>query len=106
MADSGKVRSLLLAASFPPVLGGVETLLYQMARHLGEPPLVLAPAPASATDVQIREVRAGLGARLAYRPLWALHPSLHFIQAFEAPALRAAASWRPSVIQAGHIYLA
>jgi phosphatidyl-myo-inositol dimannoside synthase len=100
------VRSLLLAASFPPALGGVETLLYQTNRLLQVPPLVLAPAPAAAHDVAVRAVRLNLAARAAYRPLWALHPSLHYAQAFWAPALRAAAGWRPQVIQAGHIYLA
>jgi phosphatidyl-myo-inositol dimannoside synthase len=100
------VRSLLLAASFPPALGGVETLLYQTNRLLQVPPLVLAPAPAAAHDVTVRAVRLNLAARAAYRPLWALHPSLHYAQAFWAPALRAAAGWRPQVIQAGHIYLA
>ena len=44
------VRSLLLAASFPPAVGGVETLLYQTNRLLTDPPLVLAPAPAAAGD--------------------------------------------------------
>ena len=33
--------------------------------------------------------------RLTYRPLWRLHPSLHFVQAFWRPARRAAA-WRPA----------
>jgi phosphatidyl-myo-inositol dimannoside synthase len=100
------VRSLLLAASFPPAVGGVETLLYQTNRLLTDPPLVLAPAPAAGTDVTVRSVRLDLAARAAYRPLWALHPALHYVQAFSAPALRAAADWRPRAIQAGHIYLA
>ena len=34
------MRSLLLAASFPPAVGGVETLLYQTNRRLAEPPQV------------------------------------------------------------------
>jgi phosphatidyl-myo-inositol dimannoside synthase len=100
------VRSLLLAASFPPALGGVETLLYQTNRLLADPPLVLAPAPAAAHDVAVQSVRLDLAARAAYRPLWALHPSLHYVQTFWRPALRAATAWRPQVIQAGHIYLA
>jgi phosphatidylinositol alpha-1,6-mannosyltransferase len=100
------VRSLLLAASFPPALGGVETLLYQTTRRMAEPPLVLAPAPAVAPDLTVQPVAAGLGARLAYRPLWAMHPSLHYLQAFWRPALRAVASSRPRVILAGHVYLA
>src|SRR6266568_2658428 len=49
------VRSLLLTASFPPAVGGIETLLYQTSRR---------------------------------------------------PALNAATTWRPSVVQAAHIYLA
>src|SRR6202171_2045529 len=100
------MRSLLLAASFPPAVGGVETLLYQTNRRLAEPPVVLAPAPAAAPDLHVSQVRLDLAGRLAYRPLWHLHPSLHFIQAFWRPALKAAATWRPQAIQAGHIYLA
>jgi phosphatidylinositol alpha-1,6-mannosyltransferase len=100
------VRSLLLAASFPPAVGGVETLLYQTNRRLADPPVVLAPLPAAAPDVEVRSVRLGLAARATYRPLWALHPSLHYLQAFWSPALRAAAACRPQVIQAGHIYVA
>jgi len=100
------VRSLLLAASFPPSVGGVETLLYQTNRLLADPPLVVAPAPAAARDVSVRSVRLNLAARAAYRPLWAFHPSLHYVQAFWAPALQAAGGRRPRVIQAGHIYLA
>ncbi len=100
------VRSLLLAASFPPALGGVETLLYQTNRRLTQPPLVLAPAPASASDVSVRAVCVTLAGRLAYRPLWHLHPSLHYVQTFWRPSWQAAQAWRPHVIQAGHIYLA
>jgi phosphatidyl-myo-inositol dimannoside synthase len=100
------VRSLLLAASFPPALGGVETLLYQTSRRLAVPPVVLAPAPAAAPDLTVEAVRLTSAARAAYRPLWALHPSLHYVQAFWAPALRSIRTWRPTSIQAGHIYLA
>jgi len=96
----------LLAASFPPALGGIETLLYQTHRRLAEPPLVLAPTPATAGDIQVCAVRVGLTGRMAYRLLWRLHPSLHYVQAFGRPALQAAATWRPRVIMAGHIYLA
>jgi phosphatidyl-myo-inositol dimannoside synthase len=100
------VRSLLLTSSFPPATGGVETLLYQTTRRLADPPLVLAPAPASASDVPVQAVRLNLVARAAYRPLWKLHPALHYLQAFWVPAVRAATAWRPRVIQAGHVYLA
>ncbi|MCA1645521.1 MAG: glycosyltransferase family 4 protein [Chloroflexi bacterium] len=152
------MRSLLLAASFPPALGGIETLLYQTNRRLAEPPLVLAPAPAAssaswlppgrhqadddlpvgvrrharargipagtgphdlassvlvasglsapADAIRVLRVRVDLAGRLAYRPLWGLHPSLHYLQTFWRPALQATASWQPRVIQAGHIYLA
>jgi phosphatidylinositol alpha-1,6-mannosyltransferase len=100
------VRSLLLAASFPPALGGVETLLYETNRRLAEPPLVLAPHPASAPDLLIRPVATTLPVRAAYRPLWRLHPSLHYTQLFLGPALRAVRTWRPAVIQVGHVYLA
>jgi phosphatidylinositol alpha-1,6-mannosyltransferase len=100
------VRSLLLAASFPPALGGVETLLYETNRRLAEPPLVLAPVPAAASDLLVRPVATTLPVRAAYRPLWRLHPSLHYTQRFLGPALRAVRMWRPEVIQAGHVYLA
>ncbi|MDQ6673617.1 MAG: glycosyltransferase family 4 protein [Chloroflexota bacterium] len=100
------MRSLLLAASFPPAMGGVETLLYQTNRRLSDPPLVLAPAPAAAPDIRVQPVRLKFAAHAAYRPLWAVHPSLHYLQLLFAPALRAATTWRPRVIQAGHVYLA
>jgi phosphatidylinositol alpha-1,6-mannosyltransferase len=100
------VRSLLLAASFPPALGGIETLLYQTNRRLAEPPLVIAPVPAYASDLCVQSVATSPAMRLTYRPLWAAHPSLHFLRAFLAPALRAIAQWRPGVIQAGHVYVA
>jgi phosphatidylinositol alpha-1,6-mannosyltransferase len=100
------VRSLLLAASFPPALGGIETLLYQTSRRMTETPLIVAPAPASALDLQVRRVDTDLAARLAYRPLWAMHPSLRFLQAFWRPAACAASEWRPRVILAGHVYFA
>ena len=100
------MRSLLLAASFPPRLGGVETLLYQTNRRLAEPPLVLAPTPAAAADMSVHAIAMGLPERALYRPLWWLHPSLHFAQAFLGPALRAARTYHPEVIQAGHVYFA
>jgi len=99
-------RSLLLTPSFPPALGGVETLLYETNRRLAEPPLVLAPEPAAASDLHITRVRTGTAARVAYRPLWRLHPSIHYAQVFLRPALRAARTSRPQVVQAGHVYLA
>ena len=121
------MRSLLLAASFRPALGGIETLLYQTNRRLAEPPLVLAPAlpsvrgccigvagPTSAgpggleaaNAVAVRRVGINLAGRLAYRSLWYLHPSLHYTQTFWRSSLQAAKTWRPQVIQAGHVYLA
>jgi phosphatidylinositol alpha-1,6-mannosyltransferase len=100
------VRSLLLAASFPPRLGGVETLLYQTNRRLAELPLVVAPAPICAPDLRTISVATDPVARAAYRPLWAMHPSLHFIQAFWLTAVRALRARRPGVIQAGHVYMA
>jgi phosphatidylinositol alpha-1,6-mannosyltransferase len=99
-------RSLLLTASFPPALGGIETLLYQTNRRLRDSPLVMAPAPAWAKDLDVRPVGIGAPARVAYRPLWRLHPSLHFFQRFWRPAVMAARDWHPRVIQAGHIYVA
>jgi len=114
-----KVRSLLLAASFPPALGGVETLLYQTNRRLTEPPLVLAPALPSADHVsdapgrgeaaetmRVRRVHVNVAGRVAYRALWHAHPSLHYVQTFWRAALAAAKTCRPGAIQAGHIYMA
>jgi phosphatidylinositol alpha-1,6-mannosyltransferase len=100
------MRSLLLAASFPPATGGVETLLYETTRRLAEPPLVLAPIPAAAPDLPIRAVSTSRAARVAYRPVWRLHPSLHYLQTFLSPTLHAARAWRPRALQAGHVYLA
>ncbi len=97
---------MLLAASFPPALGGVETLLYQTNRRLADPPLVLAPRPAAAPDLPVCAVGLNLLSRAAYRPLWWLHPSLHYTLLFLGPALEAVRRWRPRVIQAGHVYLA
>jgi phosphatidylinositol alpha-1,6-mannosyltransferase len=103
---SAGTRSLLLAASFPPALGGVETLLYQTSRRLRQPPTVLAPVPAAAADLDVRRVTLSLVDRALYRPAWRLHPALHYTGAFLGPALRVARATRPAVIQAGHIYLA
>jgi phosphatidylinositol alpha-1,6-mannosyltransferase len=100
------VRSLLLAASFPPALGGVETLLYETNRRLADPPLVVAPWPAVAPGLVVRRVRSSWATRGSYRVVWRLHPTLHYTQLFLGPALRAARHWRPQVIQAGHVYLA
>src|SRR5438270_6318112 len=87
-------------------MGGVETLLDETTRGRAEPPLVLAPEPTGAPDLSVVAVRLRLATRLAYRPLWRLHPSLHYLQLFLSPALRAFSVWRPQIIQAGHIYLA
>jgi Glycosyltransferase Family 4 len=100
------VRSLLLAASFPPRLGGIETLLSQTAGRLAERPLVLATAPASAPGLCVRQVRLTLAQRALYRPLWTLHPSLQYAQAFLAPAVQAIRAHEPRVLQAGHVDLA
>ena len=104
-APLSTVRSLLLAASFPPAVGGVETLLYQTNRLLTDPPLVLAPAPSGRADVTVRSVRLDLAARAAYRPSGRC--TRRCTTCRPSPGLqRAAAGWRPQVIQAGHIYLA
>jgi phosphatidylinositol alpha-1,6-mannosyltransferase len=100
------VRSLLLTTSFPPALGGVETMLYQTNRRLADPPLVLAPSPAAAPGMEVRSIKPTLGQRATYRPVWWLHPSLHYLQVFWRPALSAARGWRPRVIQVGHINMA
>ena len=100
------VRSILLAASFPPALGGVETLLYQTARRLSDPPLVFAPASATPPDMVVTRVAPSLTARAAYRPLWRLHPTLWYALVYLRPTLRAIRAWRPRVLQAGHVYLA
>jgi len=100
------MRSVLLATSFPPAVGGMETLLYQTSRHVVEPPLVLAAAPAAAPDLPVRAVPMTLLDRALYRPLWKVHPSLHYLLRFWLPTLRAVTAWRPKVLQAGHVYLA
>ena len=100
------MRTLLLAASFPPALGGVETLLYQANRRLSEPPVVVAPFPAAAADLRVCQVRTQLSHRIVYRPLWRLHPALHYAHVFLGPSVRAARGWRPDVVAAGHVYLA
>jgi phosphatidyl-myo-inositol dimannoside synthase len=100
------VRSLLLAASFPPALGGIETLLYQTERRLQDPPVVLAPPPASAPGLAIRHAPLRRLDRALYRPLWRAHPALHYLARFWAPALRAVRETQPRVLQAGHVYLA
>jgi len=100
------VRTLLLASSWAPAVGGVETLLRQTSRRLAEPPLVLAPLPAADEAVPLRAVRLGFVERAAYRPLWVAHPSLHYLLAYLSPAARAVRAWRPQVILAGHVYLA
>ncbi|HEY3061204.1 MAG TPA: glycosyltransferase family 4 protein [Chloroflexota bacterium] len=101
------VRSLLLASSFPPAVGGMETLLYQTTRRLAWPPLVIAPraaAPGSAPpDMDVRWVAPGLLSRATYRPTWYLHPSIFYVASMWQAALRAP---RPDVIQVGHIALA
>ncbi len=102
-------RSLLLASSFPPAVGGMETLLFQTARRLSPPPLVVAPAPALAAGLEVAGVNAsprGLAGRAAYRAVWAVHPSLYYLAAFWRAGLSAARRHRPRVIQCGHVYLA
>jgi phosphatidylinositol alpha-1,6-mannosyltransferase len=81
-------------------------LLYETTRRLADPPLVLAPVPAATRDLPIHSIRTSTGARLAYRAVWRLHPSLHYVQTFLGPTLRAAHAWRPRALQAGHVYLA
>jgi phosphatidylinositol alpha-1,6-mannosyltransferase len=99
------VRSLLLATSFPPAVGGVETLLYQTNRRLAEAPLVLGPA-AGAPAITVHPIPMTIARRLIYRPSWFVHPALYYLAAWWRPALQAARAWRPSVIQVGHVYLA
>lgn len=103
------VPSILLTTSFPPAVGGLETLLYQIARRLRPTPTVLAPIPAAAPDVRVHQVSttpSSLAGRAAYRPLWALHPSLFYTWRYAAAALRATREQRPSIVQCGHVYLA
>jgi glycosyltransferase involved in cell wall biosynthesis len=97
---------MLLASSFPPALGGVETLLYQTFRRVADPPLVIAPAPADAPDLAVKAVELSLVDRAAYRPLWRLHPTLQFAVRFWRPAVQAMRAWRPRVLVAGHVYVA
>ncbi|MBV9356089.1 MAG: glycosyltransferase family 4 protein [Chloroflexi bacterium] len=101
------VPSLLLATSFRPTVGGMETLLYQTARRLSSPPLVIAPVPAAAPDLAVRAVQVsprGIAGRLAYRAGWAAHPSLYYTSAFRRATLEVAR--RSAVMQAGHVWLA
>lgn len=100
------MRSLLLTTSFAPAVGGIETLLYQTYSRLAEPPLVVAPVGSAAPDMNVQTVGTPLAARLAYRPMWRVHPSLHYTATYLGPALRAARRWQPRVIHVGHIYLA
>jgi phosphatidylinositol alpha-1,6-mannosyltransferase len=99
-------RSLLLTTSFPPRTGGLETLLYQTNRRLHDPPLVLAPPPAGVSDMQVRVVPTGPLGRMAYRGVWRVHPSLHYLTTFWRAALATVREWRPEVIQVGHVALA
>jgi phosphatidylinositol alpha-1,6-mannosyltransferase len=104
------VRTLLLASSFPPAVGGMETLLYQTSRRLAEPPLVVAPhaaLPGSApSDLSVRYVSANALNRAIYRPTWFAHPALYYLAALWRPAVRAAREWRPRAVQVGHVSLA
>jgi phosphatidylinositol alpha-1,6-mannosyltransferase len=101
------VSSLLLATSFPPSVGGMETLLYQTARRLAAPPLVIAPEPARVPDLAVRAVqvspRRPVG-RIGYRAGWAAHPSLYYMSAFWRATIQAVRE--RSVVQAGHVWLA
>jgi phosphatidylinositol alpha-1,6-mannosyltransferase len=67
---------------------------------------VVAAAPANAPDLPVRAIGLSLADRIAYRPLWRLHPALHYLVRFWRPTVRAIGVWRPSVLQAGHVYLA
>lgn len=101
-------RSILLATGFPPLVGGIETLLGEISRRLTPNPLVVAPPPAASPKLEVRQVPSevrGLAGRLAYRAQWALHPSLHYLSTFWRPALDACRAQRPEVIQCGHLYL-
>jgi phosphatidylinositol alpha-1,6-mannosyltransferase len=37
---------------------------------------------------------------------WRLHPALHYLATFWRPLVDAVRTWRPAVLQAGHVYLA
>ena len=103
------VPSLLLATSFPPARGGMETLLYQTARRLASPPRVLAPSPAAAPDVDVRAVEVTprrLRGRAAYHAAWAAHPALYYTSAFWRATVDAVSAHPPAVLQAGHVWLA
>ncbi len=102
-------RSMLLAPSFPPTVGGIETLLYQTSRRLRRPPVVVAPLPACVPDLDVRPVATrpkGPAGRVAYRVSWAVHPSLHYLATFWRPAFAVARETLPDVIQCGHVSLA
>ncbi len=101
------MHSLLLASSFPPAVGGMETLLYQTSRRLASPPLVIAPRPVSSgpppSDMDVRWVQPGLLSRAAYRPIWAAHPSLFYLGSMWQAVMSMP---RPEVVQVGHVGLA
>lgn len=106
-------RSILLATSFPPTVGGMETLLYETVRRLTPTPLVLAAGDHEpgrfAPGIEVWPVSTrsrGPIARAAYRAGWWLHPSLHYLRHFLAPVARAVRARRPAVLQVGHVYLA
>ncbi|GAC1326838.1 MAG: glycosyltransferase family 4 protein [Chloroflexota bacterium] len=100
------MRSVLLTSTFAPSLGGIETLLYETSRRMAEPPAVVAPAPSSAADLEVHQVRLSLGNRLVYRPAWRVHPTLHYLHAFWRPSVQAIRAHRPRVLLAGHVFLA
>jgi phosphatidylinositol alpha-1,6-mannosyltransferase len=106
LSELAAVRTLLLATSFPPAVGGMETLLYQTARRLAEPPLVVAPAGSAAGDIHVWTVQPGVAARGGYRFGWWAHPSLWYLAAWLPAAVRAARQWQPRVVQVGHVHLA
>lgn len=101
-------RTVLFTTSFPPAAGGLERVLYETNRRLHPAPSVLAPAPASAGDMDVWAVplRRTLPNRAAYAATWRVHPALHYLRTLLRPAARLVARERPEVLQCGHVYVA
>ncbi len=100
------VRSLLLATSLPPRLGGIETLLFETNRRLPQPPLVVVPGSPAASALPVRWTPIARRHKLLYRPTWFLHPALWYLVTLWRAAVDAARESRPNVLQAGHVYVA
>lgn len=116
-APSPYIRSLLVANAFPPVVGGIETFLYQIVTHMdGVRTLVYAPEVAGgaefdrSTQVEIRRGRLnelGLAGRAARRLVTRLsYPGVFRSYQYLPETARLVQNESIQVVQIGHIYLA